>query len=133
MKIVAVTASALQEQKAELMAAGMDDFVRKPYRSSEIFDCMAKHLGVRYVYEGLPEADDGAATALNVEMFTTLPDALCKQLQQALESLETEAIDLALQSVTEHDADLGKMLRRLVNNFDYPAILNTLQARLHAA
>ncbi len=132
-KIVAVTASALQEQKAELLSAGMDDFVRKPYRSSEIFDCMAKHLGVRYVYEGLPEAEDSPSTSLSVEMFAKLPDAVCQQLQQALESLETEAIDLALQAVTEHDAGLGKILRRLVNNFDYPAILNTLPARLHVA
>lgn len=132
-KIVAVTASALQEQKAELLAAGMDDFVRKPYRSSEIFDCMAKHLGVRYLYEGLPEVDDDAATALSAEMFASLPDALCQQLQQALESLENEAIDLALQAVAGHDATLGKILRRLVGNFDYPTILNTLQTRLHVA
>ncbi|GAB3361614.1 MULTISPECIES: ATP-binding protein [Giesbergeria] len=130
-KIVAVTASALQEQKAELLAVGMDDFVRKPYRSSEIFDCMAKHLGVRYIYEGLPEADDSPAMALSAEMFANVPDAVCQQLQQALESLENERIDAALQAVTAQDATLGKVLRRLVGNFDYPAILNTLEARSH--
>ena len=31
-----------------MLAAGMDDFVRKPYRIAETFDCMARHLGVRY-------------------------------------------------------------------------------------
>jgi len=130
-KIVAVTASALQEQKAELLAAGMDDFVRKPYRSSEIFDCMAKHLGVRYLYDGLPESDEGLANTLKAEMFANLPYALCQQLQQALESLENERIDVALQAIAERDAALGKTLRQLVNNFDYPAILTSLEACTH--
>ena len=31
-KIVAVTASAFKEQRRKLLDAGMDDFVRKPYR-----------------------------------------------------------------------------------------------------
>ncbi|SER50092.1 ATP-binding protein [Giesbergeria anulus] len=130
-KIVAVTASALQEQKTELLAAGMDDFVRKPYRSSEIFDCMAKHLGVRYLYEGLPEVDDNPTTALTPEMFASLPRALCQQFQQALESLEDERITAALQAVAAQDAVLGKALQRLVNNFAYPAILTLLEARTH--
>ena len=44
-KIVAVTASAFKEQRQEMLDAGMDDFVRKPYRFHEIYDCMAKQLG----------------------------------------------------------------------------------------
>ena len=35
-KIVAVTASAFMEQRDEMLVAGMDNFVRKPYRLSEL-------------------------------------------------------------------------------------------------
>ena len=49
-KIVAVTASAFTSQRDEVLKAGFDDFLRKPYRSQEVFDCMARHLGVRYRY-----------------------------------------------------------------------------------
>ena len=48
MKIVAVTASGFESQRSEVLAAGLDDYVRKPYRPDEIFDCMARHLGVQY-------------------------------------------------------------------------------------
>ena len=34
-KIVAVTASAFMEQRDEILKAGMDDFLRKPYRSTK--------------------------------------------------------------------------------------------------
>jgi len=44
-KIVAVTASAFTEQRDEMLAAGMDDFVRKPYRASELYECLGRQLG----------------------------------------------------------------------------------------
>jgi CheY-like chemotaxis protein len=57
-KIIAVTAHALEEERAEILAAGCDDFIRKPYQVTEIFECLAKHLGVRYITTG----ETGAAT-----------------------------------------------------------------------
>ena len=47
-KIVAITAAADVSQRDSLMSAGFDDFTFKPFRRSEIFLCMARHLGVRY-------------------------------------------------------------------------------------
>jgi CheY-like chemotaxis protein len=49
-KIVAVTASVFREQQNELFEAGMDDVLRKPYRFHEIYDCLSRHLGLRYIY-----------------------------------------------------------------------------------
>lgn len=49
-KIVAVTASVFREQQNELFDAGMDDVLRKPYRFHEIYDCLARHLGLKYIY-----------------------------------------------------------------------------------
>ena len=40
-RIAALTASAFEEEREEVLAVGMDDFVRKPYRPAEVFDCMA--------------------------------------------------------------------------------------------
>ena len=47
-KIVGMSASVFASEREEMLAAGLDDFVRKPYLQREIFDCMAKHLGVCY-------------------------------------------------------------------------------------
>ena len=44
-KIAAVTASGYASERSEILAEGMDDYVRKPYRPEEIFECMARHLG----------------------------------------------------------------------------------------
>jgi signal transduction histidine kinase/ActR/RegA family two-component response regulator len=47
-KIVGVSASVFASEREEMLAAGLDDFVRKPYLPNEIFDCMARHLNVSY-------------------------------------------------------------------------------------
>ena len=45
-KIAAVTASVFTSEREGMLRAGVDDFVRKPYRRSEILDCIARHLGI---------------------------------------------------------------------------------------
>ncbi len=46
-KIAAVIASAFDEERDEMLASVMDDYVRKPYRSCEIYD--------KYLYESAVE------------------------------------------------------------------------------
>lgn len=125
-KIVAVTASAFAEQREEMLGAGMDDFVRKPYRFNEIYDCMAKHLGVKYIYEGVAEPEE-ATMSLTPELMSGLPRDLRRELHDALESLEGERIAAAIGKVAVLDSKLHKTLLHLAGNFDYPAILNLLQ------
>jgi signal transduction histidine kinase/CheY-like chemotaxis protein len=48
--IIALTASAFDEQRSIVLAAGCDDIVKKPIRPAIILDKMAQHLGVRYRY-----------------------------------------------------------------------------------
>ncbi|MBD2021964.1 response regulator [Leptolyngbya sp. FACHB-36] len=50
-KILALTASAFAEQRQDMLAAGCDDFIRKPFKVQEIFEKIAHHLAVKYLYE----------------------------------------------------------------------------------
>lgn len=124
-KIVAVTASAFKEQRDEMLNAGMDDFVRKPYRFNEIYGCLAKQLGVQFIYAGAQE--EAAEVALTAEMLLILPPELRRELRDALESLEDKRIAAVLQQIASYDAALYKILSHLTANFDYPAILRALQ------
>ncbi|PPD18635.1 MAG: hybrid sensor histidine kinase/response regulator [Methylobacter sp.] len=125
-KIVAVTASAFMEQRAEILDAGMDELIRKPYHTYEIYQCLSRQLGVKFVYAEIssPELD---IMVLAPEMFSALPKDLCQDLKNAVKSLESERIALIIQEIEKYDKKLAKVLTQLNDNFDYPAILNVLE------
>jgi CheY-like chemotaxis protein len=127
-KIAAVTASAFASQREEVLAAGLDDFVRKPYRPGEIFDCLAKHLAVRYVYRTESQAAGGDLPGtLRPQDLTALPTALRDELERAVVSLDRERIALLISQVSEKNASLGSTLARLADIFAYTPILRALK------
>lgn len=126
-KIVAVTASAFVEQRDEMLAVGMDDFVRKPYRFNEIYDVAAKLLGVKYIYAGIAEVQETQTELLTEERLAVLPEVLRSELYTALQSLESERINAVIQQAKNYDVALFKTLTHLTGNFDYPSILKVLE------
>ncbi|MES9887075.1 MAG: hypothetical protein ABW140_09710, partial [Candidatus Sedimenticola sp. 6PFRAG1] len=128
-KIAALTASVFKEQRDELMAAGSDDFVRKPYRPHEIFDCMARHLDLAYIYEEEVETDEteiGLPSSVTPEAVAALPPDLLKELRRAFTILDIEEIRMVLERVAEVDSDLAASLSRLADSFNFQAINNLL-------
>ncbi len=89
-KIAAVTASAFASQRDELLAAGMDDFVRKPYRPAEIFACMERQLGVRYRQIEVAASARPEDDVLRPEALAALPSQLRRELADAVVSLNPD-------------------------------------------
>jgi CheY-like chemotaxis protein len=124
-KIVAVTASAFLEEQEEMLQAGANDFVRKPYSADEIYDCLSEQLGVRYEYESFSEVEE-AVTKLTPAMLSQLPPELRLELHDSVESLDSDQVAVTINKISAVDAELGATLTRLADNFDYIAILNAL-------
>jgi len=128
-KIVAVTASVFKEQQQELLDAGLDDFIRKPYRFDEIYDCLARQLGVEYTYRDTAfPAPRSPATLPAPERLAALPAALRDELRSAAEALDCDRVNSVLEQVGAADAELAATLSRLAADFDFPAILKALTA-----
>lgn len=49
--IMALTASAFSGQHQQIIDAGFDGILHKPFHSQEIYDIMQKYLGVEYIYQ----------------------------------------------------------------------------------
>jgi signal transduction histidine kinase/ligand-binding sensor domain-containing protein/DNA-binding response OmpR family regulator len=128
-KIVAVTASAFASQRDEVLAAGLDDFLRKPYRPREIFECMSRHLGVRYVYSpAVSAAAREPAFRLRPEDLAAIPLELRQELEDAIVSLNRERIALVIQQISEQNAGIGESLARLSNSLAFTTIFQSLEA-----
>jgi len=124
-RIVAVTASAFKEQQPALLAAGMDDYIRKPFRFGEIYRCLALQLGVEFIYRA---GHEGEEDRLAPTMLATLDDALRDQLHDAVQTLDSGRIDAVLERIRAVDEPLARRLSRLTTVFDYPTILEALSS-----
>ncbi len=128
-KIVAATASAFHSQRDEVLASGFDDFLRKPYRLRKIFDCMARKLGLKYVYAADPAAPAGDPPAkLKPQDFASLPAALRDELKDAVVSLDAKRIATIVHEVSAQNSLVGSTLERLTNKLADTAILQALRS-----
>ena len=124
-KIAAATASSFASERDQVLAAGIDDFVRKPYRPNEIFDCMARHLGVRYILQTSVVKERTAA--LRPEDLQTLPADLRRELTDAVTVLNTERVREVIAHISECDPALASTLTRHADRFAYTAVLEALR------
>jgi CheY-like chemotaxis protein len=125
-KIVLLTAFALTEQRAQAVAAGVDDFVCKPFQAAEIFDCLARHLGIRYTYD--EPAKDQPNIPLREEALAALPEEFRTELAEALISLNIDRVTRAVNRIAERDAALGRALVPYCHQYAYSSILRALRA-----
>jgi signal transduction histidine kinase/DNA-binding response OmpR family regulator len=126
-KIAAVTASAFASERESVLAAGVDDFVRKPYRATEIFNCLERHLGVEYRVgsTGLPLNQELAR--LQPEELRILPRELRTELAEALVRLDTKGITQIIKRVEERNTALASTLAAWAGRFAYSEILDTIK------
>jgi len=126
-KIAAVTASGYAGERSEILAAGMDDYLRKPYRPAEIFESMARHLGVRYeVREGAAQSDRGRVGELMDADLSALPDELRTELRDALITLDRARIAKAIERISRENKALGLILGRQADRYAFSKMLDAI-------
>jgi PAS domain S-box-containing protein len=130
--IVALTASVLEEERAVILSAGCDDFMRKPFREEDIFVAMGKHLGVRYIYEDPPAVsaagvEESSQEVLTPEAFTSLSPDWMAQFKQSILSVDMEAIATSIAQIGTVNPSLAGKLQDCINNFEYDRILNIIE------
>ena len=130
--IFSVTASGLAETEGEARQAGVDAFVRKPYREGELLATIGEHLGVRYVHDSsapapLVRADrkiDGRSTLSR--RLSGLPPELIDQLREAALEGRAKRLESLADEVGRHSEDASAEIRSLARDFQYDALMAAL-------
>lgn len=128
--IIALTASAFDEERVVVLSAGCDDFVHKPLREEVLLEKMAKYLGVRYVYEqeALQNNESGKNSDLQhsliEEDLAQMPPQWVAQLHQAALYTDEKLVFSLLEQIPEESAPLANALTELVNNFRIDKIID---------
>lgn len=133
--IIALTASAFEEDRAMMLAAGCDDFVRKPFQREELLGKISEHLHLQFVYEqpGTP----GEELRVNVPQKASLaevreclaqmpPDWVQQVYELASQCIDDKILEL-LAVVPGECQGVVTRLSELVNEFQFTEIMELLE------
>ncbi|MGB3494226.1 MAG: response regulator [Elainellaceae cyanobacterium] len=137
-KIIAVTASAFEEQRQRMIDAGCDDVVSKPFYLQEIYEAIARHLPVTYIYDEEDQADDPhakvssllskkSAQSLTLEDLMVMPLSWRSQFYEASVLLNLEACVTLIRQIPPEHHSTAKVLDMLVKDFRFDWITRLLE------
>jgi CheY-like chemotaxis protein len=119
-KIVALTASAFEEDRAAILDAGCDDMIKKPFDESRLFAVMGNLLGLRLRYES--EDTHAAPASDKLTDLSTLAPSLRTELGAAAEMLDLEAVRTLIERIRATEPALATGLDALVADFRFDTI-----------
>lgn len=125
-KIIAHTASALTRHREDARAAGCVDFIAKPFEAEQLYECLERHLGVRFERETSIEPQPPVHDAI---MSIHLPEELSARLMVAAELHSTTALKACLQELRAGGPDaerLAEEIRLLMRSYDMDGIQRLL-------
>ncbi|MFZ2726698.1 MAG: ATP-binding protein [Methylococcaceae bacterium] len=127
--IIALTASVLEEEKAIVLSAGCDDFVRKPFKEAIIFETLHKHLGIEFIYENNNSANNSELLEkpLSSEDFKIMPKEWLIQLSIAALEANSEQVLLLINDIPKTETALIKKLHKLLKQFQFEQIIDLIE------
>lgn len=127
-RIIAVSASIMDEDRRAALAAGVDGFIGKPFREADLFEVVGSVLQIKFDYAAdaaEPYADGGGSTPLP-EALHSLPVGMLASLRQAVISADIDSILEVIEAIGFHDQQTAESLRNMARRYEYETLLQIL-------
>ena len=127
--IVALTASAMDDDRRAAAQSGADAFLGKPCQEDELLEKIRALLNLAYDYEEISIADGqapGGIAALSAAL-AQLPLELLEELRHATMTGNKRRLDTLILSVPETGAESARALKELADKYEYDALERLLE------
>jgi two-component system sensor histidine kinase/response regulator len=126
--IIALTAGVMEDERPSSHSQVFDGWVYKPFRETEVFEQLEKHLGVQFVYQpSVGSAGEGSylrdKSALTPEDLSTLPADWLKEFFQALKKGRSAPLFHMINQIRGEHAAVAQSLAELVHSYRYDKLI----------
>ncbi len=129
--VIALTASAFEEERVVILSAGCDDFMRKPFYETELLEKISQYLNVDYLYEETVDvvADPPASSEeLTKESLAVMSLKWRSQLYEAAAKVDNQEIMQLLEEIPQEYESLARGLENLVEHFRCDKIIDLTES-----
>lgn len=130
--IIALTASAFEHERRQILNIGCDDYMSKPFRYDELFNKIEQHLGVNFVYDYSVAESVETIPQENVSLSNALPSLDAdtqRQLKEAAAAYSMDKVLVVAQHIADNQPSLAQELTRLAKDFDFAKILSAFNQK----
>ena len=124
--IIALTASAFDEDKNEILEKGADGYIRKPFRIEEIFKAIHAHLAVPYIYGTIESKTDKKIPVSIRKEKSALPKELIESLLEAAKSIDLDRVLELTEDAEKISPPIAGEIRELARAFQYEKLIDLL-------
>jgi PAS domain S-box-containing protein len=129
--IIALTASAMDEDRRMAGESGVNGFLTKPVSEHELLAKLQEHLHLTYRYAAEPPADQvsesGSSRTLDPDALRNLPAEFRSHLQEAVRNGDKGRIDRLLETIGEGNGNCAAALKDLADRYEYDSIIHVLK------
>lgn len=122
-KIVALTASAFNEQRNRILELGADKFVTKPFDEQKLIKLIAELLDLELASISSDAQDNKQENLRNQIATLTLSQTQRSRLIDACRGGYVEKIQSVIDELSETQPEAGAALNELAKNFDYEKVI----------
>jgi signal transduction histidine kinase/CheY-like chemotaxis protein len=123
-KLVAMSASALEHERERYLKAGCDDFVAKPFRAERIYRCLRNLLDIKFILKEKTSHQPEPDSSIDLGQLALCED-LALRLSTAAELHSATVIKSCLQEVEQlgpSGVRLAQHLRQFLASYDMKTI-----------
>jgi CheY-like chemotaxis protein len=129
--ILALTASAMDEDRHTVLQAGADELIVKPCREGDLLEKIRAHLGLAYKYADLaPEPEltsiDDTGRSLKSDALDNLPVEWADGMRRAIFNGDKDRVNELIANIPQRDAAFARALQRLADRYEYDALTELL-------
>lgn len=127
MPVLALTASAFEDDKKRILTIGADGYLSKPFKEEDLFENIQRLTQAEYLYqeEGstekiMKELDDETEMRRIVD---TLSHDLIRQIRETVERADMELLEELSQNLAKDQPVLAKRILEMAGRYEYDALI----------